>query len=382
MKRRVVVTGMGVVSPIGNNLEEFSLSLRKGICGKRKMPDAEYAFPVKKITAQNGEAHSDKSIQFAMSAARQAMTDAGFVVTDSNSADVAIVTSSSKGAVASFPPKTNDEFLSLFPHFISDVISKEFKTTGYCKGYIAACATGTMNIAQGFEMVQHGMTECCLAGAADASLTSLMLAGYRSMKALAKEDIRPFDANRDGFLVGEGAGMVFLESYESAKKRGIKIYGEITSVQLGQDSKNAIIFDKQESALSKTIESLFKKNGVLPSEIDFVNLHGTGTKYGDFYEAEQIKKIFGARTKQIPMSSLKGSTGHMLGASGAVEIIASLIGMQNDFIFSNVGLREMDSKIDLNCSNVVRNKQNRKVLKISMGFGGQVVAMILKSCEK
>ncbi|MFH1208956.1 MAG: beta-ketoacyl-[acyl-carrier-protein] synthase family protein [Candidatus Omnitrophota bacterium] len=399
MKRRVVVTGMGVLSPIGNTLAEFRENLQKGVSGK-EIADHSIVegyqfppvFPLKGFNPRPYGTHLlDPFIQYAVAAAEQAVTNARFDVTAVDPYDIALSISSSKGGVHSLG-RFKERFLrnpsailgarmytSSVPNFADQWIARRMKIQGPAKCYVAACATGTMAIVQGFRMVSEGQAEYCLAGATDASITPLMLGGYNNMKALAAKDIRPFDKRRDGFLVGEGAGVVFLETLESAQARGVKIYGEIIEAACGQDSKQPIHFDLAEHALSYTLGVLIKRAGITPREIDYVNLHGTGTKHGDFYETSELKETFGEQAYGIPMSSTKGSTGHMLGATGAVEIIATLLGIQEGFIPPTVGLEEKDPACDLDYTpGNMRRHTITNAVKISMGFGGQVAVTLFR----
>ena len=399
MKRRVVVTGMGVLSPIGNTLAEFRENLKRGFSGKE---NAEHSivdghqfppvFPLKGFNPRPYGTHLlDPFIQYAVAAAEQAVTDARFDATAVDPYDIARSVSSSKGGVHSLG-RFKERFLrnpsailgarmftSAVPNFADQWIARRMKVQGPAKCYVAACATGTVAIVQGFRMVSEGQAEYCLAGATDASITPLMLGGYNNMKALAAKDIRPFDKRRDGFLIGEGAGVVFLETLESARARGIKIYGEIIEAAYGQDSKQPIHFDLKEHALSYTLGVLIKRAGITPREIDYVNLHGTGTRHGDFYETAELKEAFGEQSYGIPMSSTKGSTGHMLGATGAVEIIATLLGIQEGFIPPTVGLEEKDPECDLDYTpGNMRRHLITNAVKVSMGFGGQVAAVLFR----
>ena len=399
MKRRVVVTGMGVLSPIGNTLAEFRENLKRGFSGKE---NAEHSivdghqfppvFPLKGFNPRPYGTHLlDPFIQYAVAAAEQAVTDARFDATAVDPYDIARSVSSSKGGVHSLG-RFKERFLrnpsailgarmftSAVPNFADQWIARRMKVQGPAKCYVAACATGTVAIVQGFRRVSEGQAEYCLAGATDASITPLMLGGYNNMKALAAKDIRPFDKRRDGFLIGEGAGVVFLETLESARARGIKIYGEIIEAAYGQDSKQPIHFDLKEHALSYTLGVLIKRAGITPREIDYVNLHGTGTRHGDFYETAELKEAFGEQSYGIPMSSTKGSTGHMLGATGAVEIIATLLGIQEGFIPPTVGLEEKDPECDLDYTpGNMRRHLITNAVKVSMGFGGQVAAVLFR----
>ena len=399
MKRRVVVTGMGVLSPIGNTLAEFRENLKKGVSGKEKTDCSLVeghpfppVFPLKGFNAHPYGTHLlDPFIQYAVAAAEEAVLDAHFDVSAADPYDIALSVSSSKGGVHSlgrFKERFARNpsailgarmFTSAVPNFADQWIARRMKIQGPAKCYVAACATGTVAIVQGFRMVSEGQAEYCLAGATDASITPLMLGGYKNMKALAARDIRPFDKRRDGFLVGEGAGVVFLETLESAKARGVRIYGEIVEAAYGQDSKQPIHFDFEEHALSYTLGILLKRAGITPREIDYINLHGTGTRHGDLYETLELKEALGGQAYKIPMSSTLGSTGQMLCATGAIEIIATLLGIHEGFIPPTVGLEEKDPTCDLDYSpGVMRPRRIMNAVKISMGFGGQAVAVLLK----
>ncbi|MFA5168770.1 MAG: beta-ketoacyl-[acyl-carrier-protein] synthase family protein [Candidatus Omnitrophota bacterium] len=402
MKRRVVVTGMGALSPIGNTLAEFRENLKAGVSGKE---NTDYSiveshkfppiFPLKNFDPHPYGTHLlDPFIQYAVAAAEQAIQDARFDVAAADPYDIALSVSSSKGGVHSFG-RFKERFLrnpsailgariytSAVPNFADQWIARRMKIQGPAKCYVAACATGTVAIVQGFRMVSEGQAEYCLAGATDASITPLMLGGYQNMKALAKKEIRPFDKRRDGFLIGEGAGVVFLETLESAKARGARIYGEIVEAAYGQDSKQPIHFDFEEHALSYTLSLLLKRAGIGPRDIDYMNLHGTGTQHGDLYETLELKESLGEEAYKIPMSSTKGATGHMLGATGAIEIIATLLGIHEGFIPPTVGLEEKDSACDLDYTpGKMRSCMITNAVKLSMGFGGQVAAVLFRKVK-
>jgi 3-oxoacyl-(acyl-carrier-protein) synthase len=390
---------MGVLSPLGNTLAEFSRNLKAGVSGKGSADHAMIegykfppVFPLKNFDARAFRTHLfDPFIQYAVVAAEKAVLDARFDIASVDPFSVALSVSSSKGGVHSLG-RFKERFLrnpsailgarmytSAVPNFADQWIARRMKIQGPAKCYVAACATGTVAIVQGFRMVSDGDAEYCLAGATDASLSPLMLGGYNNMGALAAKDIRPFDKRRDGFLVGEGAGVVFLETLESAKARGARIYGEIVESAYGQDSKQPIQFDLNEHALSHTLGVLLKRSGITPREIDYVNLHGTGTRHGDLYETLEIKEAFGAQAYKIPMSSTKGATGHMLGATGAIEIIATFLGIYEGFVPPTVGLEEKDPACDLDYTpGKMKERRITNAIKTSMGFGGQVAAVLLR----
>ena len=399
IKRRVVVTGIGVLSPIGNTIAEFRENLKKGVSGKDPADHSTiegYRFPpvfsLKGFDPKPYGTHLlDPFIQYAVTAAEQAVEDAKIDLGALDPYSIALSVSSSKGGVHSLG-RFKERFqrapsailgarmyTSAVPNFADQWIARRMKIQGPAKCYVAACATGTVAIVQGFRMVSEGQAEYCLAGATDASITPLMLGGYQNMKALAKKEIRPFDKNRDGFLVGEGAGVVFLETLESAKARGARIYGEIIEAAYGQDSKQPIHFDFEEHALSYVLSLLLKRTGLAPRDIDYMNLHGTGTRHGDLYETLEIKEALGDAACKIPMSSTKGATGHMLGATGAIEIIATLLGIHEAFVPPTVGLEKKDPACDLDYTpGKMRAHTITNAVKLSMGFGGQVAAVLLR----
>ncbi len=398
MKHRVVVTGMGVVSPIGNSLSLFRKNLEEGVSGEGPIQSFEAKdFPVKRaFEVKNFEPRLhgthllDPFIQYAVTAAAEAQQAAQFHPEQTDLYRVGISVSSSKGGV-----HTVDRFKDRFekhpsailgariycntvPNFAAQWIARRWKVKGPAKCYVAACATGTVAVIEGARMIEEGVVDYCLAGASDASITPLMLAGYHNMKALARGHLHPFDKRRSGFLVGEGAGILFLETLESAKARGVKIVGEILGFEYGCDASDPIHFSESEGALERTLRGLLKKTGLSVNDIDYINLHGTGTKAGDLYETNQIKKALGKQAYQIPMSSIKSMTGHMLGASGAVEIIASLLAMQEGFIPPTIALEEPDPECDLDYVPLRARKASlKRALTHSMGFGGHVAAIAL-----
>lgn len=399
MKRRVVVTGMGILSPIGNTLKKFCDSLKRGACGKDPTDFSEvleHQFPplfrLKNFNPHPYGTHLlDPFIQYAVAASEQAVQDAGFDIKSVDPYRIGLSVSSSKGGVHTLD-RLKERFIkkptailgarlytSAVPNFADQWIARRMELKGPAKCYVAACATGTVATIAGFRMVSEGQADYCLAGATDASITPLMLGGYQNMGALAKRNLRPFDKNRDGFLVGEGAGVMFLETLESAQARGARIYGEILEAAHGQDTKHPILFDPQDHALSHTLKILLERAGIAPADIDHINLHGTGTRHGDWYETLEIKEAFGKQAYKIPMSSTKGMTGHMLGATGAAEIIATLLGMHEGFIPPTVGLDTPDPGCDLDYTpQKMRQQKITTAIKISMGFGGQVAVIALQ----
>jgi len=398
MNRRVVITGAGVVSPIGIGMEAFAQALRAGQSGAgpiRSFDTEAHPFKnaceVKDFDGRPLGTHLlDPFIQYAVKAADEALRDARFNPAEADSYRIGISVSSSKGGMhtldrfkARFEQRPSAIlgariYSNLVPNFAAQWIARRWKIHGPAKCYIAACATGTVAVEQGALMVAEGTADYCLAGASDASIVPLMLAGYRQMNALSDSRMRPFHLERDGFLVGAGAGIVFLESLESARARGAKIYAEVLGAAQGSDGTHALHFNPGENALSRTVQNLLRKIGRGSAEIGYVNLHGTATRAGDLYETEQLKKAFGSRAGQIPMSATKAMTGHMLGASGAVEIAACLTVLRDGWLPPTVGLDKPDPACDLDyVANQSRKAKVETALSVSMGFGGHVAVIAL-----
>ncbi len=399
MKRRVVVTGMGVITPIGVGLTDFRKNLRAGVSGEGPIRQFDVSnFPVKRaFEVKNFESRGhgthmlDPFIQFAVASAGEALQSAEFEPSQHDLYRIGISVSSSKGGM-----HTIDRYKERFfknpsailgariyanavPNFAAQWIARRWALQGPAKCYVAACATGTVAVLEGARMVREDNVDYCIAGATDASIVPLMMAGYKNMKALTRDVMRPFDKRRDGFQVGEGAGIVFLETPESAKARGARIYGEILGGFYGCDGTHALHFDPKENALSRTLTGLLETSGLAARDIGYINLHGTGTPAGDLYETNQIKHALGKQAYDIPMSSTKAMTGHMLGAAGAVEIIAALAAMEEGFIPPTIGLDQKDPACDLDYTpNRAREKRTENAVSLSMGFGGHIAAIALR----
>lgn len=398
MMRRVVITGMGAVTPIGVGIEAFRTALRRGESGMgdltRFPPDklrTKKAFEVKNFTPLHGTRLLDPFIQYALAATAEAAQMARF---DSEAVDpfrIGIVVGSSKGGLHSFCA-LRERFLrhpsailaarvyaNLLPNFACQWIARKWKIQGPAKCYITACATGTTSIIEGARMIQEGVVDYAFAGASDASLVPLLVAGYEQMRVLSPEGMHPFDRRRKGFLLGEGAGVVFLETLESARSRGAKIYGEVIGFAYGTDCYHPTSFDPKEEALALTLKRLLLNSRLSLGEIDYLNLHGTGTQKGDIYETDQIKQAFGKRAYALATSSTKSMVGHMLGASGAVEVIAALIAIEDSFIPPTIGLEKSDPRCDLDYTPLQsRTKKVSTAISISLGFGGHIAAIALR----
>ena len=228
-------------------------------------------------------------------------------------------------------------------------------------------------------MIEEGVVDYVIAGASDASLVPFLVAGYEQMGVLSPDTMRPFDQRRKGFLLGEGSGIVFMESFESARSRKAKIEAEIIGFSYGSDCHHPVSFNPEGETLARALKMLLQKCNLSPEDIGYLNLHGTATQEGDIYETNQIKKAFGKKASSISMSSTKSMMGHMLGASGAVEIIACCLAMKGGFIPPTVGLEKKDPECDLDyTAGHSREKKFSLAVSHSMGFGGHVAAIALR----
>ncbi len=398
MGRRVVITGMGVVTPLGVGVEAFRRALRRGESGlgpitrfDPKGLRSKNAFEVKHFAPRTGSQLLDPFIQYALASTAEAAEMAHFDPQAVDPYRVGIVVSSSKGGLHSLF-QFYDRFLTrpsailaarvyanLIPNFACQWIARKWKLSGPAKCYVTACATGTTSVIEAVRMVQDGTVDYAFAGASDASLTPLLVAAYEKMRVLSPEGIFPFDRRRKGFILGEGAGVVFLETLESARARRAKIYAEVAGFSYGSDCYHPVSFDPKEEALARTLRELVRKTGISPEEIDYVNLHGTGTKEGDLYETEQIKKALGKKAYALATSSTKSMTGHMLGATGAVEIVACCLALEEGFIPPTINLEKEDPRCDLDYTpRKAKEKRVSLALSISMGFGGHIATIALR----
>ncbi|MBI4114953.1 MAG: beta-ketoacyl-[acyl-carrier-protein] synthase family protein [Candidatus Omnitrophica bacterium] len=398
MGRRVVITGMGVVTPIGIGLDHFEKSLREGRSGDGPVTRfdtkgfrTKRAFEIKNFTPLHGTSLLDPFIQYALASTTEAQKRAQFNTEGVDPYRIGICVSSSKGGLYTFST-LRDRFIkrpsallaarvyaNLVPNFACQWIARKWKISGPAKCFITACATGTTSIIEGARMVEEGIVDYAFAGASDYSLVPFLVAGYEQMGVLSPEGMYPFDKRRNGFLLGEGGGVVFLETFESAKARRAKIYAEIIGSSYGTDCYGPVSFNPKEDALARAVKKLLEKCHLSPDEIDYVNLHGTGTQSGDVYETDQIKQAFGKKAYSLTTSSTKSMMGHMLGASGAVEVIASCLAVGGGFIPPTVHLEKKDPRCDLDYTpGKAREKKVSVAISLSMGFGGHIACIALR----
>ncbi len=410
MKKRVVVTGIGILTAAGIGKDAFLKGMLSGESFINKISTfdtSEYKSqiaaevnnfdPVKYIDAKDLR-HQDRYTQFGLAATKEAIEDAD--IQPSIIEKAGVIVSSGIGGIKSLEVEM-ETLLSkgpsrvspfLVPMMISDTlagaIATEYGAKGPNFGTVSACASSAHAIAIAYDFIKNGLVETMIVGGAEAAICRISIAGFGNMKALStrNEDphraSRPFDRDRDGFVMGEGAGVLVIESYESAIKRSAKIYAEIKGYGMSDDAYHMVQPDPSGSGAAAAIETAIKSSGLSIDEIDYVNAHATSTPVGDLAESKAVTKIFGDRSNKIAVSSNKSAIGHTLGASGAIEFIASILSMKESVAFPTVNLENQDPQINLNC--VPQRPQEMKIrnfISNSFGFGGHNVSIIAGGYE-
>src|SRR5689334_16352779 len=402
MKRRVVVTGMGAITPVGNDVATTWRSLVEGKSGTAPITKFDASnFPVRFAAEVKGfdplnfmdrkEAkRADQYTQYAVAAARQAMEDAG-MGNGSNGMDpdrLGVIIGSGIGGLKSFEEQ-HDVYrergvgkISPFfiPMFIADIaagiVSMRFNAKGPNYATVSACATSAHAIGDAFRTIQYGDADIMITGGSEATVTPMAIGGFANMKALSERNespgtaSRPFDATRDGFVMGEGAGVVILEEYEHAKARGARIYAEIVGYGATGDAHHLTAPAPEGEGAQRAMKRAMKDAGVGPQQIDYINAHGTSTPAYDMNETKAIKAVFGDQAKKIHVSSTKSMSGHMLGAAGAVEFIFCALAARDSIIPPTINYQTPDPDLDLNYTpNKPAKHEVKLALSNSFGFG-------------
>ncbi len=409
MTRRVVVTGLGIVSPIGIGKERFFSSLKEGKSGIHRITlfdpsnySVQIAGEVKDFNAKDyfdpkEVGRLDRVQQFALVAAKEAIEDAGIDVEKENPERVGVYVTSGVGGLRSLEkqdkiliergPRRVSPFLipQLIINSIPAYIAIKYGFKGKTLSAVSACASSTQTIGEAMLAIRRGELDIVIAGGADAAITPLGIAAFASMRALSKRNdtpekaSRPFDKGRDGFVMGEGSGILVLESMEHAEKRGAHIYGEIAGYGATTDAYHITAPDPDVKEIKRAMQIALKDANVLASDVDYINAHGTSTPLNDKYETKAIKELFGEKAYQIPVSSTKSMIGHLLGASGAAESIATFLSIENGIIFPTINYEEKDPECDLNyVPNSAIKKDIDVALKNSFGFGGHNISLVFK----
>lgn len=411
MRRRVVITGLGIVCPIGNDKEEVWNSVREGRCGigpitlydpaeqKVKLAGEVKNLRLEEYVDKREARKMDRYTQFAMAAAKQAMTDSGLLGLDETRDRWGVIMSSGIGGIGTIENEKvrgmEKGYDRVSPYFIPMSIANmaaghiaiEYGLHGMCTSVVTACASAANAIGESFRHIRDGYGDVMVAGGAEAAVTPLCMGGFTSLKALttASDPSRasiPFDAERSGFVMGEGAGALILEEYEHARKRGAQIYAEIAGYGANCDAYHITAPSPEGTGAEKCMRLAMEDAGITPAEVDYINAHGTSTKMNDSCESAAIHRIFGDAAAWVRVSSTKSMTGHLLGASAAVEAVITAEAVQRDFVPPTVNYQVPDPECSLD---VVPGKgypmRIGYALSNSFGFGGHNVTLVFRKAE-
>ena len=411
MKRRVVVTGLGAVTPIGNTVDEFWNGIKEGKVGIgpiTKFDTTDYkvkiAAEVKDFVAKErmdfkAARRMEVFSQYAVAAAKEAYDDSGLNIENEDPFRAGVIVGSGVGSLQQIE-KEYEKILTkgparvnplLVPLMISNMaagnISIQLGFKGKCTNVVTACATGTNCIGDAYRAIQYGDADIMIAGGTESAICPTGIAGFTSLTALStsEDPMRasiPFDKERGGFVLGEGAGIVVLEELEHAKKRGAKIYAEVAGYGATGDAYHITSPAEDGSGAAKAMSLAMEEGGIEPSEVDYINAHGTGTHHNDLFETRAIKLALGDAAYDVVINSTKSMIGHLLGAAGGVEFIACVKTIQDGFIHQTMGTTEPDEECDLNYAiGAPVEKDVNYVLTNSLGFGGHNATLLVKKYE-
>jgi 3-oxoacyl-[acyl-carrier-protein] synthase II len=400
-KRRVVVTGVGMITPVGIGVESSWSNLIAGKSGIKKITQFDSSdFPTKiagEVEGFNPENYieikeikkMDRFIHFAVAAAQIALDDSGLKITDGNSERTGVIVGSGIGGLSTIeryhsvvlekgPRKITPFFIPMLViNLASGQISIKFGAKGPNTAVATACASGSHAIGDAFRLIQTGEADSMIAGGTESVITPLGIGGFNAMKALSTRNnepekaSRPFDVDRDGFVMGEGAGILILECLENAVSRGAKIYAEIKGYGMTADAYHITAPSPNGEGAARCMKITLKDAGINPEEVDYINAHGTSTKYGDELETSAIKTVFGEHAYKVAISSTKSMIGHLLGASGGVEAVITILSIYNDIIPPTINLDNPDPGCDLDyVPHKARKTTINYALTNSFGFGG------------
>jgi 3-oxoacyl-[acyl-carrier-protein] synthase II len=408
-QKRVVITGLGLVTPLGIGVEaswKAALEGRSGIgritqfdasglpvriAGEVKDFDPAPYIEAKEIKKM------DRFIHLAMAAATMAVEDSGLKITDDNAERVGVIIGAGMGGLPAIEQYhrayLEKGYKRISPFFIpmliinlaSGNVSIKFGAKGPNSAAVTACATGSHSIGDAFRLIQRGDADAMIAGGTESVITHLGVGGFAVMKALSTRNdeperaSRPFDADRDGFVMGEGSGVVILESLDSALNRGAKIYAEITGYGMSGDAYHITTPAPNGEGAARCMKAALKDAGIEPQKINYINAHGTSTKYGDELETQAVKTIFGDHAYKLCVSSTKSMTGHLLGAAGGVEAIFSILGIHNNIVPPTINLENPDPECDLDYApNGAKQMAVEYAMSNSFGFGGTNACLIFR----
>jgi 3-oxoacyl-[acyl-carrier-protein] synthase II len=413
--RRVVVTGMGAVTPIGLTVDAFWDAMMAGASGAAPIAafdaeafDTKFACELKEFDPgdyldRKIARRLDRFSQLALIAADQAVADSGMEpdrLTEDEKDRVAVIYGSGIGGMKVFHEQvvtyheSGPKRLSPFfiPMLIPDIAAGQisirhgFRGPNYC--VVSACATGNNNLGDAFMLIQTGHADVAVTGGAEASVTEMGVGGFNALKALSTRNddptraSRPFDATRDGFVLGEGAGALILEELGHARARGARIYAEVAGIGMSADAYHITAPDPDGRGARSAMKAALLHAGIAPTDVDYLNMHGTSTPLGDIAETNAIKAVFGEHAYRMNVSSTKSMTGHLLGAAGAVEAIAAILAVRNDRVPPTINFEHADADCDLNYTfNTPEDRPVRVALSNAFGFGGHNTTVAFRAYE-
>lgn len=408
MSRRVVVTGLGAVTPIGNNVDDFWTSVKVGKIGFdhiTKFDTTDYkchiAAELKDFNPQDfmdrkAAKRMEPFSQYAVAAAKQAIDDSGLDIEKEDPYMVGCAIGSGIGSLQAMERETQKLYEKgpnrvnplLVPLMICNMaagnVSIQFGLKGKSINDVTACATGTNTIGEAYRSIQYGEADVMVAGGTEGSVCPIGIAGFTALTALSTVDdpakcSLPFDKNRSGFVMGEGAGVVILEELEHAKARGAKIYAEVVGYGCSSDAYHITSPQEDGAGAARAMTNAMSDAGVTPADVKYINAHGTGTHHNDLFETRAIKLAFGDEAADLKINSTKSMIGHLLGAAGAVEFITCVKEIQDGFIHKTVGYETPDEEIDLNYCKDSYEEPVEYALSNSLGFGGHNASILLKA---
>lgn len=408
--RRVVITGLGVVASLGHNVNDFWASLLAGKSGVRRISHFDPSDYASQIGAEvldwdagqhmdpKDARRNDRYTQFGFVASKQAVADSGLDLRNEDGDRVGVMIGSGIGGMHTYEsqlrvldergPRKVSPFTipALIGNMCAGMVAIEYGARGPNFGLVSACATGSHAIGEAAHAIRRGDADVMIAGGSEASVTPFAYASFCAMKAMSTRNdepekaSRPFDINRNGFVMGEGAGILVLESLEHAQARGARIYCELAGYAATCDAFHITQPDPEGKGLSLSMSRALKSAGVEPGDIDYINAHGTSTPYNDKFETLAIKKVFGDHATKVPVSSTKSMTGHLLGAAGGIESVISVKTIESGMLAPTINLDDPDPDCDLDyVPNHARQQPVRAVLSNNLGFGGQNASIVFKA---
>ncbi|MCC7504545.1 MAG: beta-ketoacyl-ACP synthase II [Saprospiraceae bacterium] len=410
--KRVVVTGLGALTPIGNTLSEYREGLKKGLSGAKPITQFDATlfktrfacevsgFNPEDFVDRREARRMDRFTQFAMAASAEALAHSGLDLEAVDKNRVGVIWASGIGGLATLEKEIEEHITGngtpkhnpfTIPKMISDIAAGQisiqygFRGINYCT--VSACASSSHGLMNAFDYIRLGKADIIVSGGSEATITKTAVGGFNSMKALSERNddfttaSRPFDKDRDGFVLGEGAGALILEEYEHARRRGATIYAEVIGAAATADAYHMTAPHPEGLGVINVMNFALQDAGLRPEDIDYINVHGTSTPLGDVAELIAIQKVFGDAAYKLNISSTKSMTGHLLGAAGAVEAIASILAMQDSFIPPTINHFTDDPEIDPKLNLTFNEAQSRPVnavLSNTFGFGGHNASIIFR----